>query len=87
MFNVVKNDCQSVTGANLHRISRLVNKYNIEDLVPEDSLSISYHKIPESEEWRVEMINEITDTKFGISEIPGFSHEELEEMLRFVCVS
>ena len=53
MFNVVKNDCQSVTGANLHRISKLVNKYKIEDLVPEDSLSISYHKIPEDEEWRV----------------------------------
>ena len=87
MFNVIKNDCQSVTGANLHRISKLVNKVNIDHLVPNDAFSICYHSIPETEIWRVDMINEITDAKFGMSEIPGFSHEELDDMLRFACIS
>ena len=85
-FNYIKNDCQSVTGANLQRISKLLNKTSIENLVPDDAFSICYESIPEYEEWRVKMINEITYTKFGISQISGFSHEEIGDMLRFVCI-
>ena len=87
MFRTIKNDCQSVTGANLRRICSLVGKANIEDLVPDDATSVKYHEIPEDEKWRVSMVNEITDTKFGLTEIAGFSADELEEILRIACIS
>ena len=37
--------------------------------------------------WRINLIKEITDIKFGKLEVDGFTHEECEEILKFACVS
>ena len=87
VFNIVKYDCQSVTGSNLRNIMLLAGKQNISDLVPEDATTIEYHEIPENQKWRLSLINEITDTKFGESQIEGFSRKELNIMLCDICTS
>jgi hypothetical protein len=57
------------------------NKYNI-------LLFLSRAFVLKDEEgWRVKLIQEITNVKFGQAAIQGFSNDECEEILRFACSS
>ena len=87
LFNIVKHDCRSVTGRNLLNIMILTDKPNIDTLVPNDAMSIKYNEIGEVDAWRIGFVNELTDVKFGEAFVDGFSRKELEEILRFVCVT
>ena len=87
MFHLIKNDFQSVTGSNLRKIMLLVNKYNIEDLVPEDAMKIDYCVIEDENVWRIGFVNELTDVKFGESIVDGFTQEELDIILNHVCTT
>ena len=86
LFKVVKTDCRSVTGRNLAMIGNLVGK-ECESLVPADADNIDYFVIPQSESWRLSIVNEITDTKFGEASVEGFSRDELKAILKYVCSS
>ena len=59
VLKAIKHDTQSVTGKNLREIMFLVEKSDVCDLIPEDAMKIAYKKIPESEEWRVSLLNEL----------------------------
>ena len=83
----IRYDTQSVTGNNLRKILLLVGKEDVDDLNPHDANDITYAPIPEEEEWRVGLVKEITDVKFGRMSVEGFSTEELNDLLRFVCIS
>ena len=37
--------------------------------------------------WRVDVIKELTDVKFGKLIVDGFSMEECEEILQYDCIS
>ena len=87
LFKVVKHDCRSVTGRNLLNIKLLVNKTNIDSLVPDDAMDIRYHEISEENVWRVNIVKELTDVKFGESYVEGFSRKELDSILNYVCIS
>ena len=65
LFYCIKDDCRSITGRNLVNIAQLVNKVNIDDLVPSDSVNIKYNEIPKNEEWRLSMVDELTSVRFG----------------------
>ena len=81
------NDTQSITGSNVKRILALAEKNKIDDITKKDIDNIVYDEIPEGNMWRINLIKEITDIKFGKLELEGFSHEEFEEILKFACVS
>ena len=85
LFKVVKEDCRSVTGANLKRIMNLVGKENVDSLVPNDAMDIEYHVISEENAYKVNIIKELTDVKFGESFVEGFSRKELDTILINVC--
>ena len=87
IFKLVKNDCRSVTGRNLLNIMILVNKTSIESLVPGDALDIKYHEIEEQQAWKIGVVKELTDVKFGEAFVEGFSRKELDAILNYVCVS
>ena len=87
VFNVVKYDCQSVTGSNLRNIMLLVDKTNIDSLCVSDSLNIPYHEIPQEELWRVELINETVDTLWGENTVEGFTRDEISSILGYACAS
>ena len=75
------------TGSNLKRILILTKKTKVEDVTSKDIEDIEYAKMCQEEKWRIEMIKELTDIKFGQLELDGFSNEECEEILNFACVS
>ena len=87
LFKIVKSDCGSVTGRNLQRIKLLVGKDSVEDLVPADCDSIKYFEMKQEDYWKLDMVREITDIKFGEAFIEGFSRDELKVILQNVCTS
>ena len=87
LLNTIMNDTRSVTGSNVKRILALTKKSKLDDITANDIDNIVYEEIPEGNRWRIELIKEITDIKFGKLELEGFSHEECEEILKFACVS
>ena len=85
LLNCIKNDTRSTTGSNIRRILLLTKKDRIEDVTQEDIENIKYAEMPDEESWRVGMIKDMTDRKFGQLVVEGFSDEECETMLAFAC--
>ena len=46
---------------------------------------MEYHKIPEREAWRVDVLKELVDTKQDELEVHGIPDAELDQILNFVC--
>ena len=74
----------SVTGGNLRQILIHTDTHDIRNLEPSD---IKAKYIPIGEEYRIDVIKEIIETRDNQLELPGFESYELEEILRDVCVS
>ena len=53
MYQSIKRDCRSATGANLRNMMKLTKQSDIEDIKQSDFDSLVYNEIPEGEEWRV----------------------------------
>ena len=89
IFNIVKNDCCSVTGANLKQLMLKVDKDCIEDLVPNDAFTIEFAPMYELNEWKVPIVKEILDLKSGEMYLPGEgpSFSELDVILKFLTTS
>ena len=60
---------------------------NMDDLEASDADQIEYHPIPENEKWRVNILEDIIRARMNHSEIEGFSMEELDDIVEFVCTS
>ena len=87
LYNILKYDTQSVTGFNLRKIMLLLEKTSIDELKPSDANEIKYFPVPDSESWKIDIINEITDIKFGIKSLHDFPHEELDAILNNLCIT
>ena len=86
LYSLASNDVRTVTGSNLRNILLLTDKTNIEQLQPSSVDSIFYHRVDEKETWRINMMKELIDVKHGNLITPdGWSSEELDLVLKFVC--
>ena len=45
------------------------------------------NKLESDDQWKIEPIKEIIEAKAGNMEIPGFSKEELDDILLYLCTS
>ena len=64
-----------------------LGKNSVDCIRVEDIDTMEYHSIPENEEWRVNLVKEMIEVKENEYEVPGFTNEELEEIIDFVCTS
>ena len=87
VLNTVKNNTLSVTGKNLRNIMLLTEKVKISDLTPEDADSIKYREVPEKELWRIGFLKELIELKDGDLQVNGFSYEEFDDFVKFVCTT
>ena len=76
-------DVRSVTGNNLRNIMLLVGKTSVADV--RKTNVVSYFKLEDNEFWKVQAIKDIIDTKAGKLDVPGFTMEELDEILLHLC--
>ena len=87
LLNVIQNDTRSITGSNIRKILLLTKKVKLEEISDKDVEEIETDAIQEEDMWRVDLIKEINDIKFGHLHIDGFSEEECETILNFACTS
>ena len=87
LLRLIQSDTRSITGCNVRKILLLVKKSKVEDITKEDIENIEYAALSNDDIWRVKLIHEITDVKFGQTVVEGFSVEECDEILRYACTS
>ena len=85
LLTTIKHDCRSRTGSNLRKIMLLTNTNHIDEINSLDIKSLVYFEIPRGDEWRLNMIKELSDYKSGLLKVPGLSYTELDDMMNHVC--
>ena len=71
----IKNDVRATTGSNLRKILLQTDKVDVDRLEVQDHASIEYHELNETEAWKVVMIKELTNAKFGKVTIENMTHK------------
>ena len=87
LLRTIKYDVRSITGYNLRKIMQETGKTDINQLSDVCIDDIEYHPVSNENKWKISVINECIDVKFGKLTIDGFSSEELEEICSHLCVS
>ena len=88
LLNLAKKDVRTTTGENLRNILLMTDCLSIDELKPDTIDKIQHNQILEEDLWRVNIIKEIVNMKYGSLEIPeDWNITELEEILNFACVS
>ena len=86
LYQLSSNDTRTVTGSNLRSILVLTNMMKVEDLDPGVVDKINYLQAEDSELWRLGLIDELIDIKYGILSPPdGWSEADLEKVLSVTC--
>ena len=86
LLKMISKDVQSVTGSNLRKILLLVNKSDVDDLVPEDSSKIQYRPEDEENTWKIRMVKELIEVRNGTLQVDNFNEDEIKEVLDSLCV-
>ena len=86
LFNLVKSDARSITGGNIRKIKLLTGKSNLLD-AKYALKDIPFAPVPKNEDWRISIIKELSDVKFGQSVLPGFTDTEVNELIHFSCTT
>ena len=87
LLNVIKNDTRSTTGNNLRNILLLCEKSQLEEIDFDSINQIRYHPIDEENEWKLNIIEELINSKYCLLTIPGFSVEECEDLIVSISTS
>ena len=88
MFEICQHDARSVTGSNFRKLMLLCEKNSINEISSHDIDGLVYRQIPTTEEWRIGLVNDLIEIKRDNEVLlPGFTLEEIDEMLHFACVT
>lgn len=87
LLTVIQNNVRSSTGSNLRNILLQTAKTSIDKIVVNDANYIEYHKLAETDLWKVLLIRELTDVKFDEARIENLTIEDVETTLDFLCTS
>ena len=87
LLQTIKRDCRSTTGSNLRNILLLTSKDDISDLVPSDVSEMKYQPVIANDEWRISMVKELIDVKWGQAVIGNLSDNEVDDIIEDICTS
>ena len=62
-------------------------KASVDDVNISDIPAIRYHPLSEEEGWKVVLVKDLNNMKYGKLEVENLSTEEMDEMVSFVCSS
>ena len=85
LFLAIKSDTRLTTGWNLRFIMIKSGNNRIEDLDVRNT-DFEYHLVKDSEKWKIGFVKELIDVKLGDLVVEGFSYEEIDETLRYLCI-
>ena len=86
-FEIFSKDCRSTTGSNLRNILLETEAYRFEDLVLKDLRKIKFMPVPDEERWRIPIIQDLLDVRDGTNGDIGWSKEEIDATLDYLCVT
>ena len=86
LFNIVKNDAQSITGSNLRNIRLLLEKDDSFKLSKTDANEVKYHPVDDENVWKVRFLKELIEIKHGDLTV-DLDHEEIQEMIDHISTS
>ena len=88
LYSIVKYDVRTTTGANLRNILLKTSLSNVDEIDMSTVRQIKYKEIAKGDMWRIPIIRESIDIKYGLVYPPeGWSDEELNEVLHYACTS
>ena len=86
LYSLASSDARTVTGQNLRNILLLTDNLHVDQLDPSVVNTNKYHEIEKNDMWRISMVKEILDIKYGNLVLPdGWTEEELDMMLNMAC--
>ena len=84
MLRIVRRDYRSNTGKNLRKLMRIAGKTSIDDLKKGDFNDLIYNEIPEGEEWKIRLAEELIEMKNGIMDVKILTSDEINEILTYI---
>ena len=86
LFRVAKNDVQSIMGSNIRNILLLLNKEDFCDIDQYDPLSLDYHQVSDSDQWRIGLLTELIEAKHGNLRIE-LEDQEIDLIITDICTT
>jgi hypothetical protein len=87
LYNNAKADVWTTTGSNLRNILLLTNLSSVDELQPSTVDQLGYKEIMDRDKWRIPIIMEAMDMKYGVINPPDdWTQEEFDEILHFACI-
>ena len=86
LYGVVQKDVQSITGSNIKKILMLLNKEEISQVAPSDTLALQYNPVTEENEWRIKLLKELVEIRHGNLNV-DLSEEEINEIITDICTT
>ena len=87
LSNLNQNNLRTVYGSNLRKIASLC-ELKVENLnYGQVKTNMKYFPLPENESWRIPLIHELMALKAQTHILPGFSYDEINDMLIQACIS
>ena len=86
LARLFENDGRTVLGKTLSTLRRYSNVQSNDSLTPQIVKNkVKYFEVPDSEEWRIDMLTELLQLRRDSLTRPGFSQDEIQCVLDFVC--
>ena len=86
LYRMIAKDVRSVTGSNLRWILLLVNKGNVNNLLPTDSAQIQYREENPDNKWKIDLVKEIVEVRNDKLQVENIHDDELKDILHYLCV-
>ena len=87
LYSICMKDTNSVTGKILRILMFCCNPNSIYDLNYDSIDKLVYSEVPNDQFWRMNFLHELLSTRNDELEVPGFTSDELADMIDFICVT
>ena len=92
LLEIIKDNTETITGRNMKKILMETDQSNISNIDSKTLTKFKFSELPETEEWRINIIKELTDIKQGNLSLDfdndeGMKSDEIENILAFLTTS
>ena len=87
LLQTIRKDCRSVTGSNIRNIVLMSGKDDINQLSQSDIKNMIYMPVAEHDRWKLNIVKELIDVKWGELSVEGFEDEDIDVIIEELCTS
>ena len=87
ILSEILSDVRSTTGSNMRKIMLLTDRNCISDVGKDDVKNIQYAKVQEEDRWKINIVNEIIETRAEQLYVDNMAQEELDDILWMICTN